>query len=166
VSERLYFAYGSNLNEADMRLRCPDARPDAVARLDGWRLTFHGVADIEPAPGRTVHGLLWWVGEDDICGLDRYEGAPTLYAQRTLEVETAHGRRWAMAYVMVRPTYLGLPSPWYLERIAQGYRRWGLPLAELKRAVEESRQALERAGIARYEPDGRKRLRAVLAEEA
>lgn len=160
----LYFAYGSNLNEADMALRCPGARPDVVARLEGWRLTFHGVANIEPAPGRRVHGALWWLDHRDLTALDAYEGAPSFYHRRTVEVQTDAGPRTAMTYVMPRPTYVGLPSDWYFERIREGYERWDLPLDELERALAESRADLDRRGIAQYEPDGRKRLRAIIAE--
>jgi len=162
----LYFAYGSNLNMTDMRTRCPDARPSVPARLEGWRLSFRGVADIEPAENRTVHGALWWVSDDDICSLDRYEGAPSNYSQRLVEVETAGARLTAMTYVMTRRDYLGLPSRWYLGRIETGFEEWGLPRAELTRALRDAHAELGALGIERYRHDGRKRLRAVLAEEA
>ncbi len=47
---------------------------------------------------------------------------------------------------MTDPSYLGLPSPLYLERIAAGYRDWGLPESALGRAVRETRIELERLG--------------------
>jgi gamma-glutamylcyclotransferase (GGCT)/AIG2-like uncharacterized protein YtfP len=157
-----YFAYGSNLNRDDMRERCPDARALVVARLDGWRLTFRGVANIEPAEGRTVHGALWWLSPNDLAALDRYEGAPTHYRQRIVVVQTEHGPRRAVSYLMERPSYLGLPSTWYLGRIAEGFRDWGLPVPELRRALAETRAELDGLGVSRYDPDGPKRMRAVL----
>ena len=54
-----YFAYGSNLNRSEMRVRCPGAKPLTPATLAGWRLTFRGVADIEPAHDAAVPGALW-----------------------------------------------------------------------------------------------------------
>jgi gamma-glutamylcyclotransferase (GGCT)/AIG2-like uncharacterized protein YtfP len=141
-----YFAYGSNLNKTDMRTRCPDARPDAPAKLKGWRLTFRGVADIEPAEGRTVHGALWWLSPDDIRGLDRYEGAPSNYRQRVVEVQTGEGRVTAMTYVMTHPDYLGLPSRWYLSRIETGFEEWSLPRSELIRALRETQAELAERG--------------------
>lgn len=161
-SDLPYFAYGSNLNRRDMRTRCPGARPDVAARLHGWRLTFRGVADIEPAEGRAVLGALWWLGHADVCSLDAYEGAPTHYCQRIVEVETDEGPREAMTYVMPGDSYLGLPSSWYLGRIEAGYRDWGLPLSELERALAETREELAGRGVERYRSDGRKRMRAVL----
>ncbi len=157
-----YFAYGSNLNRADMRGRCPDARALVVARLEGWRLTFRGCANIEPAEDRTVHGALWWLSRDDAVALDAYEGAPTYYRQRIVVVRTDAGPRRAIAYLMERPSYLGLPSPSYFGRIAEGFRDWGLPVRELQRALSETRRELERLGVARYDPDGPKRMRAIL----
>jgi len=38
----LYFAYGSNLDGAQMRRRCPSARLVGAAILDGYRLGFAG----------------------------------------------------------------------------------------------------------------------------
>ena len=158
----LYFAYGSNLNRADMRGRCPDAHPGVRARLEDWRLAFRGVANIEPAEDRSVQGGLWWLSEDDLSSLDAYEGAPTHYSQRIVEVRTADGPRRALTYIMERPSYLGLPSPSYYERIAAGFGDWVLPLGELRRAYLETLAELERFGVAGFEPDGEKRMRAIL----
>ena len=162
---RPYFAYGSNLNRSDMRTRCPDARPDVPARLEDWRLTFRGVADIEPAAGGTVHGALWWLSADDVLSLDAYEGAPSHYRRRTVEVQTDDGPREAMTYVMTRSAYLGLPSSWYFRRIEAGFRDWELPLEDLWRALQETRDQLDGLGVERYRRDGRKRMRAILEAE-
>ncbi len=42
MKRTLYFAYGSNLSEAQMRARCPGARPAGRAALHGYRLAFAG----------------------------------------------------------------------------------------------------------------------------
>ncbi len=159
---QLYFAYGSNLNRDDMRLRCPGARPGTRACLNGWRLSFRGVANIEPQPDAAVHGALWWLTDDDVCSLDSYEGAPSHYVQRLVTVATAQGQVEAMTYVMTQASYVGLPSSWYLDRIATGFRQWGLPMRSLTAALEEAKAELERRGIDRLERDGRKRLRAIV----
>ena len=65
MAERLYFAYGSNINLEQMAVRCPAAQVVGPAVLDGYELLFRGnrrgagVATIEPLPGSQVHGLLW-----------------------------------------------------------------------------------------------------------
>ena len=130
-----YFAYGSNLNVADMGVRCPSAKPISRALLHDWRLTFRGVADIEPSEGAFVHGALWLLGEGDVRALDRYEGAPSLYERRAVQVTTEGGPTDAMTYVMVDRTDRSAPSSWYLSRIAQGYRDWALPHDTLLDAV-------------------------------
>src|SRR5215831_19363784 len=38
----LYAAYGSNMDPAQMALRCPHSPQVGVGWLDGWRLTFGG----------------------------------------------------------------------------------------------------------------------------
>lgn len=157
-----YFAYGSNLNKGDMLVRCPGAKPLTPAQLLDWRLTFRGVADIEPARGRTVLGALWRLEKADVRSLDRYEGAPSLYARQLIEVETETGPIEAMTYVMTSDEYLGLPSAWYFERIARGYRDWQLSLKMLRTALDETKLLLTDYGVCHYESDGHKRLRGVL----
>ena len=54
MAERLYFAYGSNINLEQMAVRCPAAQVVGPAVLDGYELLFRGnrrgtgVATIEP----------------------------------------------------------------------------------------------------------------------
>ena len=48
-----------------------------------------------------------------------------------MEVETDTGPVEAMTYVMTHDTYVGLPSPWYFDRIAAGFRDWELPIERL-----------------------------------
>ena len=42
--ERLYIAYGSNLNLEQMKHRCPTAEVVGKSTLHGWRLRFRGGA--------------------------------------------------------------------------------------------------------------------------
>ncbi len=147
-----------------MRRRCPDARGAGPAQLEGWRLAFRGVADIERAAGRRVHGALWSLSDRDLANLDRYEGAPDHYRRELVEITTPDGPCLAITYVMTDRSYLGLPSPLYVERMATGFRDWGLSVRQLARAIRETRLELERLGVERYEIDGEKRLRALLEE--
>ena len=67
TNERLYFAYGSNMNLNQMAFRCPDAEVVDTVRLEGYRLAFrmngggNGVATILPEPDSYVDGVLWRV---------------------------------------------------------------------------------------------------------
>ena len=57
-----YFAYGSNLNIAQMSRRCPNAKPIILPQplyIPDWQLCFRGVADIEPQEGSKLPIGLW-----------------------------------------------------------------------------------------------------------
>ena len=82
--ERLYIAYGSNLNLDQMKHRCPTAEIVGTAELKNWRLWFRGgghsaVATIERERGFKVPVLVWRIQPQDELALDRYEGWPHLY---------------------------------------------------------------------------------------
>ena len=80
TKEKLYFAYGSNMNLNQMAFRCPDAEVVESVRLEGYRLAFrtngggNGVATILPEEGSYVDGVLWRISERDEQHLDHYEG--------------------------------------------------------------------------------------------
>jgi hypothetical protein len=75
----MYFAYGSNMNPAQMRGRCPDAERVGTAALRGWRLRERLYADVERAPGSVVRGVVYRLGMPDWEALCRYEGEPRVY---------------------------------------------------------------------------------------
>ena len=107
MAERLYFAYGSNINLEQMAVRCPAAQVVGPAVLDGYELLFRGnrrgtgVATIEPLPGSQVHGLLWKLTPECERSLDVYEGYPRLYEKEDITVRTGDGKDVVvMAYIM------------------------------------------------------------------
>ena len=160
MSSHLYFAYGSNLDHEGMARRCPDSRPIGPATLEGWQLSFQGVADIRPMPGARTQGALWRISDRDLARLDTYEGYPSLYGRKRVPVQTRGGELLAVTYVMRdEDAYLGLPSPGYLATIRRGYKQWGLPRIALDFAVAKVEDRLFDLGISRFEPDGPKRLR-------
>ena len=79
---RLYFAYGSNLAFRQMATRCPGSTYVGRAVLPDyrWQINERGYANILPAPGSSVHGLVFELGNDplstssDEARLDRSEG--------------------------------------------------------------------------------------------
>lgn len=78
----LYFAYGVNLDAAQMRLKCPEARHVGKARLDDYRFCFpiwsrirqSGLISVEPAVGERVWGVLYELSEVEFGRLDTREG--------------------------------------------------------------------------------------------
>lgn len=123
-----YFAYGSNLNVAQMARRCPDAVDPLPATLadHDWLINERGVATVEPSVGAEVHGVLWHVSDRDLDVLDSAEGVPVRYRRDSMVVQTERGplRAWVYIDHRVEP---GAPREGYLERIIEGARHHGLP---------------------------------------
>jgi gamma-glutamylcyclotransferase (GGCT)/AIG2-like uncharacterized protein YtfP len=148
----LYFAYGSNLDGAQMRRRCPSARLVGAAILDGYRLGFAGrsaswggaVATVVRDREGRVPGLVWAVSADDLERLDRCEGATEhrakrgaqggstdraaggfAYRRKRLLVETGEARRRRVHVYVKDDAEQALPTEAYLGVIWRAYRRHG-----------------------------------------
>lgn len=138
--DRLYIAYGSNLNVTQMGFRCPTAEIVGPAVLKGWCLKYRGgsassVATVERRRKSEVPVLVWRLQPKDEAALDRYEGYPVLYRKETLRIAVDGHRRCAMIYIMNengRP--YGLPSAGYYQTILEGYRLAGFD----EKILEES----------------------------
>ena len=103
MADRLYFAYGSNINLDQMAYRCPDAQEVGPVTLENYELLFRrgGFATIAPKEGETVVGLLWSITPGCERSLDRYEGYPRFYDKRMVTVRDSEGRSLSvMAYIM------------------------------------------------------------------
>ena len=147
--DRLYIAYGSNLNLEQMKRRCPTAEVVGTAELKNWRLRFRGgshsaVATIEREQGFTVPVLIWRIQPEDEVALNRYEGFPFLYRKETLCLTVSGKRVRAMVYIMNadRPPY-GIPSAGYLNTIREGYESAGFNVSILYDALKHSKEATE-----------------------
>lgn len=144
--DRLYFAYGSNINLDQMAHRCPAAEVVGPVVLENYRLLFrgnyrgNGVATIVPRKGSKVHGLLWKITPECEKSLDAYEAFPHLYEKQSVTVQDQSGQEFpVMAYIMTeRCKEPAVPSNFYYNGILEGYRQNGLPTAALKRAWEHS----------------------------
>jgi hypothetical protein len=117
-----YFAYGSNINLDQMRLRCTTAEYQGHFFLRGWDLEFASHANIVPKRRGRVAGVLWRVYPSDIKALDAYEGIGYYYRRRNWKQD---GQRFFF-YEMLESNRGGTPSINYLESIAEGYRQCGL----------------------------------------
>lgn len=145
--EKLYIAYGSNMNIAQMERRCPTAKIIAVGEAKDYRLRFYGrtesaVATIEKAEGCSVPVLIWKIRPKDEKSLDIYEGYPHLYRKEIIDVDV-NGRQYSgMAYIMNENPLFGYnhPSSFYVRIIAEGYRNCGLNPQKLYDAVANNRK--------------------------
>ena len=138
--KELYFAYGSNLNIAQMDNRCPLAQLVSRAVLEGYELAFRcGVLTILPKEGGRVNGLLWRINARDELTLDHYEGYPHLYTKELLPVQTDSGPQTVVAYVMTAPycEKVQPPAATYLQTVLDGCRMAGFdPKAVLQAAAQ------------------------------
>ena len=101
----LYFAYGSNMDGAAMRCRCPGAQARGTAVLADHRFFIgpEGWGSIRPARGNRVHGVLWRLTPRDLAALHAYEWLHKgLYDVRTAPVRVGARHVAAMIYRLRR----------------------------------------------------------------
>jgi cation transport regulator ChaC len=125
----LYFAYGSNMDQAAMAQRCPASKPVGIGRLMRHRFFIfeEGYASVIRDPQRAVWGMVWDLALADVPALDRYESLHTgLYAKVIQPVVTEQGPRRAVVYVG-RSNKPGLPRPGYMESVIEAAMHAGLP---------------------------------------
>lgn len=153
MQTNLYLAYGSNLNLAQMRYRCPDARVVGYTYLPDRKLAFRGsqtgnylTLDETPGAYPGVPCGVFEISERDQASLDRYEGYPRFYRRdyvQTGEIFDALTGRVvsssasAMIYLMQPGHPLGLPSGAYWQTCLQGYRDFHFDPAVLRQALKD-----------------------------
>lgn len=153
MKRKLYLAYGSNLSEEQMSYRCPDAEIVGRAGIKDYELIFKGsktgsYATIEPKKGSYVPVLVWSISERDERSLDRYEGFPTFYYKKDMEIELEDmkqnqlGNRKAMVYIMDEQRKLGIPTYTYYNVIGKGYKKFGFDIKILQKALQKSAVAV------------------------
>ncbi len=164
---KYYIAYGSNLNVRQMKMRCPAAQVLGTSELQDYRLLFKGskagaYLTIKPEKGFSVPVAVWMVTPEDEEALDRYEGYPSVYYKKSmvLPVKVDHAgtvqRRRAFVYIMNEGMPLGIPTSYYLNVCAEGYRYFGFNESHLRSAVAYSKE--KTAKRKRWEPyEGRQR---------
>lgn len=142
MANKLYVAYGSNLNLEQMAWRCPMAKVVGVGSLKDYQLTFRRVATIEPEKGAVTPVGVWEITPRDEMALDVYEGYPRMYRKETVTVEMYDGtEKQAMAYIMNGGEPM-TPSSGYYDTIERGYNDVGLDLKYLKAAVDDTKKRM------------------------
>jgi gamma-glutamylcyclotransferase (GGCT)/AIG2-like uncharacterized protein YtfP len=129
-----YFAYGSNMDWPQMQRRCPSAIFVSLGRLPGYRFAIArhsrlrgcGTANILPAPGGEVWGVIYDVAAEDLLLLDRFEDG---YRREQVSVAASNGTGplAALVYIAAREATPPLPNPEYKRHLIDGARHWQLP---------------------------------------
>jgi hypothetical protein len=131
----LYAAYGSNLDPAQMLLRCPHSPQRGTGWLEGWRLTFGGedigwdgaLATVVESAGARVFVVLYDLSEGDEKELDNWDGVSLGYYRRVkVRVESLDGDVLAWLYVL-NFYEGGLPSARSIGILADSAERAGAP---------------------------------------
>ena len=149
MEKKIYASYGSNMNIAQMKHRCPKARVIGNGELADHRLIFRGnlggVANVEPSEGHKVPVVLWTITAGCEQALDRYEGYPRLYTKDLVTIKTADGEVEAMIYVMCEEykKLAAMPSDYYFSVIWQGYKDNGLKTKPLLKALKVTASELK-----------------------
>lgn len=141
MANKLYVAYGSNLNLAQMARRCPTAKVVGIGVLKDYQLTFRRVATIEKQKGAITPVGVWEISPTDERALDIYEGYPHLYRKETVSVELKDKTVEAMVYIMNegKPQ---LPGEYYYNVILEGYQDVGIDPKYLETAIKDTRQRM------------------------
>ncbi|HEX2069042.1 MAG TPA: gamma-glutamylcyclotransferase family protein [Actinomycetota bacterium] len=131
-----YFAYGANMDPRHMLERVPGASVIGPARLDGYRLEFNvyssewdgGAANLEPDPDGRVWGVLWELPDDQLSGLDAYEGHPVFFRREEVTVQgpVEPAIAWTFRVAHQDRSYVR-PTDSYVQLLRSAVRVQGLP---------------------------------------
>jgi gamma-glutamylcyclotransferase len=141
-----HFAYGSNMNRAQMLSRVGNILEEHNARLPNFELRFNkkvrggtAGANVQPSPGKMVYGVLYKIEENSFRSLDRYEGVPEHYRRIEIQVTPDGGNPVPAQVYIASKIEKGLrPSAQYLQAILQGAGEHSLPedyIGEIKSAA-------------------------------
>jgi gamma-glutamylcyclotransferase (GGCT)/AIG2-like uncharacterized protein YtfP len=139
AERKYYFAYGSNMIMADMRLRCPEALFVQTGKIEGYRFIVNelGYGTIVKNRDSCVYGVVWSITKKDEKALDAYEGMEEgLYEKEEFFFDTlSRGRVPALVYIAINHQP-GIPRKEYIEKIVASAHELNFPgdyIRELKR---------------------------------
>ena len=128
---RLYFAYGSNMDSAQMGLRCAEAFVVGLACLHDFRFITNqgGVATLIPWQKSMVYGVVWSLSGKNEEALDRYEGVEGgLYAKIEIAVMGANDTPLQVMLYLASDTKPGCAIRKYMLRIITAATALRFPL--------------------------------------
>jgi hypothetical protein len=130
-----YFAYGANMDVETLKERKVDFKPVTIGKVRDVRLVFHvpgaddtGKADIMDDRRSHVHGVIYDIPEENLAGLDVYEGVERgRYRRQQVIVQTELGELPCVIYRGAKFRAGLKPSTNYLARLVKGAQDHGLP---------------------------------------
>ncbi|SDM45270.1 gamma-glutamylcyclotransferase family protein [Siphonobacter aquaeclarae] len=136
-----YFSYGSYMSPEKMKASIPSARLIGTGRLNGYRLVFTAYselrsrvgADILPADGETVWGIVYEIPQESLAEMDRNKAYPVLYDRLEVDTQVDGKPVRAWTYALVDKTDSNHPpDAAYLKLLADLTRVHGFPESYLE----------------------------------
>ena len=150
MNSRLFAAYATGVNRAEMAKHCPTAKLIGTTELKTYRLAFRGskagaLATIEKVKGGSVPALLWEISPQDEIALERWIGVPELYRKGTIKVRRDGTPVDALIYILIAGKPQNKPSAFYYSTLLEGYKAAGFDADILKAAVQNCEPDTSRA---------------------
>ena len=147
-----YLAYGSNMSEEQMKIRCPRAKIIGTGTLKDWRLMFKGTeplvttyATIEQWQGYQVPFVLWEITRKHEMRLDSYEGVRSkCYYKKYIDVEVDGKKYNALVYVKDESEPVNIASQHYTAVLWEAYDKFGFDMKILDEAMGFSNERYRR----------------------
>jgi gamma-glutamylcyclotransferase (GGCT)/AIG2-like uncharacterized protein YtfP len=122
-----------------MQLRCPSSRFVCVARLPNYefgitrhsRLRACGTANVHPAQGKEVWGIVYDVSDADLLTLDGFEDGYRRQLISAFPRDDGTQPLEALVYLAAIESNVPLSNGEYKRLILEGARHWKLPAAYL-----------------------------------
>ena len=129
-----------------MRSRGVEMAEERAGKVENYEILFNkkarggsATANIHPAMGKTVYGVLYRISEAGLRSLDRFEGVPQHYRRIEVTVTDGEGNRVpAQAFIATKVDKGLRPAPHYIHAILEGAEEHQLPadyVAELKKTA-------------------------------
>jgi hypothetical protein len=132
-NDKLYFAFGSNMDTDQMAFRRLEVEMARGAILEGFRLAFDfpargrwlgGAADVVEEEGSAVEGVLYSLA-NDVSIMDSWEEGYRRVAV-DVSIPSTGGRSTAQTYVVIDKGPHMTPSEVYVDQMLKGAREFGL----------------------------------------
>lgn len=139
-----YIAYGRNLDEDLMKLRCPEAEIIEKGTLKGYSLSFRGINNksyltLCKNKYSSIPIVIYNITKNDLKLLDECEKYPNLYDRKKIKYQTENGNKQkALTYFMSNYYQLAIPNEDYLSGVLQAYIDQGFDIKYIEQALNKS----------------------------
>ena len=135
-----YFAYANDMSRLQVQSRAGEIAEEQVGKLENYEIVFNkkarggsATANIRPAQGKNVYGVLYRIPELALKSLDRFQGAPEYYRRIEVGVTSSLGDKIPSQVYIATKVEKGLrPAPHYLQSILEAADEHHLPADYVK----------------------------------